>query len=56
MQNMENYTIIIDHDPESGLFVAEVVELPGCTAKGTDIAALKKSIHEAIAAYAESKA
>jgi predicted RNase H-like HicB family nuclease len=49
----DKYTIIIDHDPDSGLFVAEVVELPGCTAKGTDIPALQKNIREAIAAYTQ---
>jgi predicted RNase H-like HicB family nuclease len=51
----ESYTIIVEHDPESGWLVAEVVELPGCYSQAPDLPSLEANVREAIAAYLEDQ-
>lgn len=47
------YTIVIEQDLETGWFVGEVVELPGCHAEAPDLQTLKAYIDDAITAYLE---
>ncbi|MFH0774633.1 MAG: type II toxin-antitoxin system HicB family antitoxin [bacterium] len=47
----ERFTVVIEKDPESGWFIGEVVELPGCYTQAEDILSLQKNISEAISVY-----
>jgi predicted RNase H-like HicB family nuclease len=47
----QDYTVVIERDPESGWLTAEVVELPGCYTQAPDLPSLEANIREAIAAY-----
>ncbi len=47
---MSEYTVIVEKD-ESGFYVAEVVELPGCFTQAKTIEELQKRIKEAIEGY-----
>jgi predicted RNase H-like HicB family nuclease len=49
-----SYTMVVERDPESGWFVGEVVELPGCHTQAPDLPALEANIREAIAVYLET--
>lgn len=46
----QKYTIVVEHDPESGWLVGEVVELPGCYTQAPDLPLLEANIKEAIRA------
>lgn len=53
LTNDRAFTMIVEQDPETGWFVAEVVELPGCLTQAPDLASLEKNIEEAISLYLE---
>ena len=53
LSNERAFTMIVEQDPESGWFVGEVVELPGCFTQAPDLASLEKNISEAISLYLE---
>ena len=48
------FTVIVERDPESGWFIGEVVELPGCYTQASDINSLMANIPEAIKVYLAS--
>jgi len=50
----QEFNLIIEKDPESGWFVGEVAELPGCYTQAPTMTELEKNIREAIAAYLET--
>jgi predicted RNase H-like HicB family nuclease len=45
------FTIVVEHDPDSGWLVGEVIELPGCYTQAADMVELEKNIREAISVY-----
>lgn len=44
----QEFTIIIERDPESGWLVGSVAELPGCYSQAATLAALELNMREAI--------
>jgi predicted RNase H-like HicB family nuclease len=50
----QEFNVIIEKDPESGWFVGEVAELPGCYTQAPTMAELENNIREAIAVYLET--
>lgn len=44
----QQFTVIIERDPESDWLVGSVAELPGCYTQAPDMASLEASIREAI--------
>ena len=50
----QEFTVIIERDPESGWLVGSVAELPGCYTQAPDLATLQPNIHEAIQVYLET--
>jgi len=50
----EQFTMVIERDPESGWLVGEIVELPGCYTQAPDMAELDAAIREAIEVYLET--
>ena len=50
----QKYNLVIEKDKESGWFVGEVVELPGCYSQGATIEDLLHNIKEAITVYLET--
>ncbi len=51
---MTEYTVIVEKD-ESGFYVAEVVELPGCFTQAKTLEDLQKRVKEAIEGYLLTK-
>jgi len=51
----QSFTMIVEKDPDSGWFVGEVIELPGCLTQAPDLASLEKNIKEAISLYLEDE-
>ncbi len=51
LNNSRAFTMIVEQDPESGWYVGEVVELPGCFTQAPDLSSLEKNIEEAISLY-----
>ncbi len=49
-----SFTVVVERDPESGWYVGEVVELPGCYTQSPDLDSLETSIREAIEAYLQT--
>ena len=49
-----SFTVVVERDPESGWYVGEVVELPGCYTQGPDLPSLEANIKEAILAYLQT--
>ena len=47
----QQFTVIIERDPESGWLVGSVAELPGCYTQAPDTASLEHNIREAIQVY-----
>jgi predicted RNase H-like HicB family nuclease len=47
----QEFTIIIERDPESGWLVGSVAELPGCYTQAESLAGLETNIREAIQVY-----
>jgi len=45
------FTVIVERDTESGWYVGEVAELPGCYTQASDLPSLEVNIREAIDAY-----
>ena len=45
--------VVVRHEPEDGIFIAEVAELQGCIAMGYTEDELRKNIKSAIADYYE---
>ena len=43
-----HFTIIIEHDLESGWLVGSAAELPGCYTQAPDVASLEANMSEAI--------
>ncbi len=50
----QQFTVVVERDPESGWLVGEVTELPGCYTQARDFVELEKNIREAIQVYLES--
>ena len=50
----QEFTLIIERDPESGWLVGSVAELPGCYSQAPDLAMLQSNIQEAIQVYLET--
>jgi predicted RNase H-like HicB family nuclease len=50
----QEFTVIVEKDPESGWLVGEVVELTGCYTQAPDLPTLETNIKEAISAYLKS--
>jgi predicted RNase H-like HicB family nuclease len=50
----QEFTIIIERDPESGWLIGSVAELPGCYSQADTLAALESNMREAIQAYLET--
>ena len=48
------FTVIIEHDPESGWLVGSVAELPGCYTQAPDMASLEVNMREAIEVYLDT--
>lgn len=46
-----HFTLVVEHDPESGWLVGEVVELPGCYTQAPNLPVLEANVQEAILAY-----
>jgi len=50
----QEFTIIIERDPESGWLVGSVAELPGCYSQATTLAMLELNMREAIRVYLDT--
>jgi predicted RNase H-like HicB family nuclease len=50
----QEFTIIIERDPESGWLVGSVAELPGCYTQAHSMAELESNMREAIQVYLET--
>ena len=50
----QKYNLVIEKDLESGWFVVEVIELPGCHSQGETLENLLKNMKEAITVYRET--
>ena len=47
----DQFTMVIERDPESGWLVGDIVELPGFFTEAPDLASLDAAMREAIAVY-----
>lgn len=47
----QQFTVIIERDPESGWLVGSVAELPGCYTQALDMTSLEANMREAIQVY-----
>ncbi len=50
----QQFTIVLERDPESGWLVGEVAELPGCYTQARDMLEMAKNMREAIRVYLET--
>ncbi len=50
----QQFTIVVERDPESGWLVGEVTELPGCYTQARTMDELEKNLREAIVLYLET--
>jgi len=50
----QEFTVIIERDPESGWLIGSVAELPGCYTQAPDMVALESNMREAIEVYLET--
>ena len=50
----QQFTVIIERDPESGWLIGSVAELPGCYTQALTLAELESNMREAIEAYLET--
>jgi predicted RNase H-like HicB family nuclease len=50
----QQFTLIIERDPESNWLVGSVAELPGCYTQAQTMAELESNVQEAIQAYLET--
>jgi predicted RNase H-like HicB family nuclease len=51
---IDGYKVVVERDPESGLVVDDVPELPGCHTEAPEMAALELAMREAIELYVET--
>ena len=51
---VQEFTVIIERDSESGWLVGSVAELPGCYTQALSIAELESNMREAIEVYLET--
>jgi len=51
---LQQFTVIIERDPESGWLVGSVAELPGCYTQAATMAELETNVQEAIQVYLET--
>ncbi|MBV9282006.1 MAG: type II toxin-antitoxin system HicB family antitoxin [Chloroflexi bacterium] len=47
------YDVLIHPDPDSGFYLAEVPDLPGCVSQGRTVEEAKAAIQEAIQGHVE---
>lgn len=47
----QQFTVIIERDPESGWLVGSVAELPGCYTQAPDMASLEANMQEAVEVF-----
>ncbi len=47
----QEFTVVIERDPETGRLVGSVAELPGCYTQAPDLATLESNMREAIEVY-----
>jgi predicted RNase H-like HicB family nuclease len=45
------FTLVVERDPESKMYVGEVIELPGCYTQAEDLQSLERNAREAITAH-----
>jgi len=50
----QQFTVVVERDPESGWLVGQVAELPGCYTQAQNMVDLEKNIREAIQVYWET--
>ena len=50
----QQFTLLVERDPESGWLVGQIAELPGCYTQAQDMVDLEKNIREAIQVYLET--
>jgi predicted RNase H-like HicB family nuclease len=50
----QQFTVIIERDPESGWLVGSVAELPGCYTQAPTMTELESNLQEAIRVYLET--
>ncbi len=50
----QQFTVIIERDPESNWLVGSVAELPGCYTQAPTMAELESNVQEAIQVYLET--
>jgi antitoxin HicB len=53
-EGMRKYTIILDPDPNEGMYTVTVPTLPGCITQGHTVAECIERAQEAIAGYIEA--
>jgi predicted RNase H-like HicB family nuclease len=51
----QQFTYVVERDPESGWLVGAVTELPGCYTQAENMVELEKNIREAIQVYLETE-
>jgi predicted RNase H-like HicB family nuclease len=51
---MIRYDILVTHDPDSGLYLAEVPDLPGCYSQGITDEEATANIRESIALHLQT--
>lgn len=50
----QQFTLVIERDPDTSWLVGEITELPGCYTQAENMAELEKNIREAIQVYLET--
>lgn len=50
----QQFTVIIERDPESDWLVGSVAELPGCYTQAPDMASLEVNMRDAIEVYLDT--
>jgi predicted RNase H-like HicB family nuclease len=50
----QQFTVIIERDPESNWLVGSVAELPGCYTQAPDVASLEANMSDAIEVYLDT--
>jgi predicted RNase H-like HicB family nuclease len=50
----QQFTVIIERDPESNWLVGSMAELPGCYTQAPDVASLEANMSDAIEVYLDT--
>lgn len=50
----QQFTVIIERDPESDWLVGSMAELPGCYTQAPDMASLEANMREALEVYLDT--